>query len=70
MLSLTIKQKDIMQKSISLNPTQEIKDFVKAHSRKDSLLYNNRLFFGYVNPSDKRKKEYENNREFILWFFS
>ena len=51
-------------------PATEIREYVRNHSRRDSLLYNNRLFFGYVNPSDKRKQEYNTNRLFILEWFS
>jgi len=51
-------------------PTLEIKNFVKTHSKKDSFLYNNRLFFAYINPSEKRKKEYTENRIFIIDYFS
>ena len=41
-----------MTQSETLNPTTEILNYVTSHSRRDSLLYNNRLFFGYVNPSE------------------
>jgi hypothetical protein len=50
-------------------PTIDMLNYVKTHNKKDSLLYNNRLFFGYVNPSDKRKAEYSANRLFILKHF-
>jgi hypothetical protein len=51
-------------------PTSDMLDYVKSHNRKDSLLYNNRLFFGYINPSKKRISEYEENRFFILKYFN
>lgn len=51
-------------------PNLEIKNFVLDHSKKESFLYNNRLFFFYVNPTEKQKKEYEGNRLFIINYFS
>ena len=59
-----------MTQSETLNPTNDMRNYVMSHSRKESLLYNNRLFFGYVNPSDERKAEYNANRLFILSYFA
>lgn len=47
-----------------------IVDYAATHSRKDTLLYNNRIFFGYINPSEVRKAEYDVNRKWILDHFS
>jgi hypothetical protein len=44
--------------------------YAKTHIRKDTLLYNNRIFFGYINPSQKRKDEYDVNRTWILKYFN
>jgi hypothetical protein len=46
-----------------------IKEYAKSHSRKETLLYNNRIFFGYINPSDARRREYDANRIWILNHF-
>ncbi len=54
----------------TFNPTSDMRNYVMSHSRKESLLYNNRLFFGYINPSEKRKSEYNENRLFILSYFA
>jgi hypothetical protein len=52
------------------NPTKNIIDYVKNHSRKDSLLYNNRLFFGMVRKTEKVCAEYSANRKFIMEYFA
>lgn len=52
-------QKEIMVDSVIVN-------YAKNHSRKETLLYNNRIFFGYIRPSEQRKKEYDVNRIWIL----
>lgn len=44
-------------------------DYVKTHNKKDSLLYNNRLLFMYINPSEEIKQQYNINREYILNYF-
>lgn len=48
---------------------QHIIDYVKTHDRRNSLLYNNRCFLIYINPSDVIKRQYEANRSFILEYF-
>lgn len=45
-------------------------DFAKTHDRKDTLLYNNRLYFGIVNPKQVHKDQYETNRTYILNLFT
>ena len=40
--------------------------FAKQNGRKQGLLYNNRLYLGVANPSEKEKKQYEANRLWIL----
>lgn len=46
-----------------------ISEYAKAHNRKDTLLYNNRIFFGYIRPSQRQKEEYDINRTWILAHF-
>lgn len=53
--------------AVSVDPA--IVEYAKTHNRKDTLLYNNRLFFGYINPSQQRKDEYSVNRSWILAYF-
>lgn len=50
-------------------PTENIRQYVKTHSRKDSLLYNNRLFFGTMHKTSQVEEEYTQNRLFILQYF-
>lgn len=54
--------------AISVDPV--IVEYAKTHSRKDTLLYNNRLFFGYIRPTQQRKDEYDVNRTWILKHFT
>ena len=49
---------------------QHIIDFVSSHSRSESLLYNNRCFMMYINPSQDHKDQYESNRQYILDYYS
>lgn len=45
-------------------------NYALNHTRKETLLYNNRLFAMYINPSEQRKNEYSVNRDWILCYFS
>lgn len=38
----------------------------KKHGRKEGLLFNNRLLFGMLNPSEVSKAQYNTNRDYIL----
>jgi hypothetical protein len=49
-----------------VEPDPSVIDYTRRNGRKEGLLYNNRIFFGYIRPSQKRKDEYEVNREWIL----
>lgn len=42
-----------------------IVEYSKTHSKRDCYLYNNRIYFMYLNPSEQRKSEYTANRNFI-----
>ncbi len=55
--------------SQKVTPDIMVVDYTKKHGRREGLLYNNRIFFGYVNPSQQRKNEYDINREWILKTF-
>lgn len=55
--------------TLNLTAEQHIIDFVYSHSRGESLLYNNRCFLFYINPSQLIKNQYEVNRKFILDFY-
>ena len=48
---------------------KNIIDYVKNHTKSESLLYNNRIYFMYINPSEQRKQEYNINRDYILNYF-
>jgi hypothetical protein len=50
----------------SLVIDQEVKNYAIRHGYIAGLLYNNRLYFGYVNPTKKQKEQYEINRRWIL----
>lgn len=41
-------------------------EYARKYGRKEALLFNNRIFFGYINPSQLRKDEYDINRDWIL----
>jgi len=45
-------------------------DYAINHNRKDTLLYNNRLFFSCSKKTQVVKKQYETNRLWILSYFS
>lgn len=47
-----------------------IADFCKTHNRSECLLYNNRLFFGIINPSETSCIQYNANRDYILNYFN
>jgi hypothetical protein len=57
----------IAKPEISVDPV--IVDYAKTHDRRDTLLYNNRLFFGYIRPSQQVKDQYDINRTWILNHF-
>jgi hypothetical protein len=50
----------------SVMPDPTVMDYTERNGRKEGLLYNNRILSGYINPSQKRKDEYNVNREWIL----
>lgn len=64
-----------MNRSFELAKEPEIKveshivEYAKTHSRKDTFLYNNRLFFGagvfYVKLSEAKEKQYTANWKYI-----
>lgn len=49
---------------------RHIIDYANSHNRSETLLYNNRCFMMYINPSVLRKDQYEENRLWILNHFS
>lgn len=44
---------------------QFVFDFAQKNSKRETYLYNNRLFFGIVNPTQKDKDRYNANWEYI-----
>lgn len=50
----------------SISPDPIVMDYTQRNGRREGLLYNNRIFFGYINPSQQRKDEYDVNRTWIL----
>lgn len=50
----------------AITPDPIVMEYTKKNGRKEGLLYNNRIFFGYINPSQIRKDEYTVNRQWIL----
>ena len=52
-----------------IKPELIIVDYVENHTKKESLLFNNRLFNMYCKPTEKHKLEYEANRNFIISFY-
>jgi hypothetical protein len=67
----TTKRRDVKlpEEVVTETVTSSVKNYVRNHTQKESLLYNNRLFLGYVNPSEKREAEYIANINYILDFF-
>jgi hypothetical protein len=51
---------------MTTSPDPIVIEYAKRNGRKEALLFNNRIFFGYINPSQKCKDEYDVNREWIL----
>jgi hypothetical protein len=47
-----------------------IAEYAKSHDRRDTLLFNNRLYFGIMNPKQVNKDQYEANRTYILKLFT
>lgn len=52
-----------------LQAEKHVLDYVKNHSKRESLGYNNNCYSMYVNPTEEHKKQYEINREYILNHF-
>jgi hypothetical protein len=50
----------------SIKVEREIVEYAKTHNRSETLLYNNRNFSMYSNPTELQKKQYEVNRLYIL----
>lgn len=50
-------------------PTDDMREFVRNNSRRDSLLYNNRLWHGSLPRTEEKDNEYAQNRLFILAYF-
>lgn len=46
-----------------------IVDYAKSHTRKETLLFNNRLYLGIINPKQVHNEQYETNRKYILNYF-
>lgn len=42
-----------------------IVQYSNSHSKKETYLYNNRLYFGIINPSQANKDQYDINWKFI-----
>ncbi len=43
----------------------EIVKFYINNSKKETYLYNNRLFFGYSKPTQEQKDQYDRNWRYI-----
>ena len=50
----------------AITPDPIVMEYTEKHGRREGLLYNNRIFFSFINPSQKRKDEYNVNRSWIL----
>lgn len=44
-------------------------DYALNNNRKDTLLYNNRLYFSISKPKTHHKEQCETNRQWILNYF-
>ena len=44
--------------------------YAKTNNKIDTLLYNNRLYFGIINPKQVNIDQYETNRMYILNYFA
>ena len=58
-----------IEERLNIKVEEHILDFVKNHSKSESLLYNNNCFAMYINPTEERKIQYNINRDFILSYF-
>lgn len=58
-----------MAPEMKLLVEKHIEEYAASHSRKDSLLYNNRCYTMYINPNQEKKDQYEVNRAYILNLF-
>jgi len=47
-----------------------IVEYAADHSRKDTLLYNNRLYLGICDPKEVHTDQYSTNRTWILAHFA
>lgn len=47
-------------------PDPLVIEYTEKHGRKEGLLFNNRIYFSYINPTQQQKDEYEFNRTWIL----
>lgn len=63
---MAVKNMNWPSNNPSVKPDRDVVEFTKKNGRREGLLYNNRILFGYINPSEKRKEEYEVNRKWIL----
>jgi hypothetical protein len=74
MLDNVYVQSRMGMKTTQTNPVATVDPFItqyaENHDRKDTLLYNNRVFFGYIRPSQQVKDQYDINRTWILNHFS
>lgn len=61
-----IKNMDWASNEPAIQPCPIVMEYTIKRGRKEGLLYNNRILSGYINPSQKRKDEYDVNREWIL----
>ena len=43
-----------------------IREYLKTHTRNETLGFNNKLFMSITNPTDKHKAQYNANRDWIL----
>ena len=49
-----------------IQPDPLVVEYTEKHGRKKGLLFNNRIYFSYINPTQQQKDEYEFNRTWIL----
>lgn len=49
----------------SVKVENHILEFASHHTKNETFLYNNRLFFGVVNPTEKHKTQYTVNWNYI-----
>lgn len=56
---------DMVRNANKISVDKNVILFAEKHGKKEAYLYNNRLFFGQINPTEKHKEQYNVNWNYI-----